>query len=95
MNKSFCIYGLCLLIEEINEIINCNEQKYDDIEEEAKNFGLDIYFLDDYCFIGLEWEAIADNETGLEFKSRVKSLIYQFFEQEYIGFDTYKEIWND
>lgn len=83
-----------------------NLSDVDDIIEEAiategiyeiidnLDFSLKSY-RPDYCepYIGLSWCNIKDDETGLQFKERVKNEIRKYFIVNDNDFSTYEESW--
>jgi len=87
---SFCIYGTYFDSGEIEDFDD------EDFYKRAEKFHLSCHSPDsDTYYIGLEWSLIGDNETGGEFKDRVKGLIQQFLGKKDVELDTYEEAWHD
>ena len=101
---SFCIYGICLekddLLEKIKPEIKekvdeeYREDVYEIIEEVQDKVSVHSIY-DDEIYIGLSFTLIQDDETGAQFKERVKKAIGEFMNIEGLEFGTYQEAWRD
>jgi len=101
---SFCIYGISIDPNEIKTILNLPDTEgiYEAIEEESKNKDISLYFIDgseysDCFYIGQAYSSIEDNETGAQFKQRVKEEVNKLFDNqiEENRFGTIEEAWRD
>jgi hypothetical protein len=71
--SSFCIYGT-----DFDYITVKTHSDERDIEKYAKKFGLEAYHDNCDWYVGLSWDSIGDDETGLEFKQRIKESVQKF-----------------
>lgn len=103
-SSSFLIYGVSLDSREINEIFQKtfpnNEEDLDFremVEDLLKGSFLEYHnpCYDDYCYIGLSWDAIKDDETGKQFKTRIEEEIKRILQKDNIAFSTFEEAWHD
>jgi hypothetical protein len=91
-SSSFLIYGICIDKKILEKKYNINY--YDDNEiSKAGLFSAKPPYSDS-VFIGLSWDNVKDDETGLEFKTRVKTLINSIF-HEPLTFSTHEDAWYD
>lgn len=84
---SFCIYGARTKVDEDN---------YEgDLWKETQELGINYEYgqCDDY-YLGAAWRSIKDDETGAEFKERVKAAVKQI-DPDVTEFDTYEEAYRD
>ena len=80
---SFCIYGVCL---------HGNARDKSIAKPLEKIPGNPNYYNSEY-FVGIPWCNIEDDETGAQFKARVKKLLLESGISEEPS--TYKEAWYD
>jgi hypothetical protein len=66
-----------------------------DFEEQLnKKFpGLNIHGADDFMYLGLSWDDVRDDETGLEFKTRIEEAVAKIDPKAKCG--THSEAWYD
>lgn len=103
-SSSFLIYGISLERSELKEILNKSGKITDaDYDNglwspyalqisgglEVEHPGSDWPF-----YIGLSWGKVKDDETGAQFKTRVKSAVREFLGED-MECDTYEESWYD
>jgi hypothetical protein len=100
-SSSFCIYGNCNEsgdLKELSKNIMNKEPDKEDLEDDlgclwdeiAGKLGLE-YYSDCYnenFYLGKSWYNIGDNETGKEFKDKIKKIL-----GDECG--TYEEAWYD
>lgn len=99
-SSSFCVYGVSIGDDEIQELglkyalieKSDDEEGYEsieayDLQEIAENKGLTFGAYDDEAWLGLMPDEIGDDETGKEFKERVKKLVAEF-----LGDDIMKKV---
>jgi hypothetical protein len=80
-SSSFCIYGAIVSRDD------------DDIYEKAEDHGLECRCPSDDYYIGLSWSDVKDDETGAQFKERVRELIEKAFPGETFELGTHEEAW--
>lgn len=85
-SSSFCCYGAALDYDEYKKLLEDNGYEiYDDEEFLHDNeVNLSTYGRFDECYpiyLGLSPQKIQDNETGAEFKQRVKKEVKEFCEK--------------
>jgi hypothetical protein len=97
---SFCIYGAYLDDSEelasqlgIEPDDDVYELLYDKLDG---NDGLQVEFdpYEDGAWIGISWPQIGDDETGAQFKQRVKDTLEKHGLKD-LKLDTYEEAWRD
>lgn len=86
-SSSFLIYGVCYRNE-------C-ESGCENFVNKSKEAGLNVYDIDFGIYVGLEWDQVGDNETGAEFKNRVKNMIRDVIQNEPKGLGSFTEAWYD
>lgn len=92
-SSSFLIYGA--LFEDINE------DTVENIEEtvEKSNSFLEVERVPeefDRIFVGLSWDKVRDDETGLEFKNKIENELNRLFPNEpNMKISTWHEAWRD
>jgi len=103
-SSSFCIYGadfdLNDLIEKIKKSNFLTENELEELEENdewyelggiiAEKSDLDFYLSEDCAWIGKSWRSIGDDETGKQFKEKVRSKIEKILGTD-IECDTHEE----
>jgi hypothetical protein len=98
--SSFCIYGIAVDYDEFfgsQREVNEEFDAYDTVRDLGLSYDQTPY--DDTCYIGLSWPDIQDDETGAQFKQRVKDLIAKL--QSVLGvemeleFETHEEAYHD
>lgn len=107
-SSSFLIYGVCgdyPLRDEVKELLK--EKLGDDFYEESIDFWdlksilkeksteIDYYDPGYDKYIGISWDNVKDDETGLEFKNRVKDIIKKIYIVDDNDFGTFEEAWYD
>lgn len=85
---SFCIYGT----EVERRVVEEDPQRYK-AEELEDHYGNPNYG-DENIFIGISWCNIKDNETGAEFKKRVKDALEKWLGKE-VECSTIERAYND
>lgn len=78
---SFCIYGAAITKDIADKI-------------KAAKSDLDIHRCFDAIYAGIEWCAIGDNETGLQFKNRIAEELKKFIDGD-LNCGTIEEAWQD
>ena len=86
-SSSFLIYGIQATCPEDEEVY--------DFTERAEKAGLNSYIVDSEPYLGLEWDQVQDDETGAQFKERVKKMLTDFFGEEPEKIGTLSEAWYD
>ena len=90
-SSSFCIYGVCL-DREWREKIDYDERDKIGLTSSGGPDG-------EYCYLGREWDSIADDETGAQFKKDVENKINKLFEniskKPELKFGYHSEAWYD
>lgn len=83
-SSSFCLFGAVM-------------DKRDGIGKIAGAHGLECRKMpdDDDHYIGLEWCDVRDDETGAQFKARVKAALEAAFPGETFVLGTHSEAWYD
>lgn len=91
--SSFCIYGTSYDYQAIRKA-HADDEDFD-IEEYAGSLGLEIHAVYDYdsWYVGLPWDNIGDDETGSQFKQRVKELVQKFIGITDIKLCTIERAW--
>lgn len=109
-SSSFCIYGTyiqdpSLLTAEFREKLmkELGKDSWEQVEEDCDSYemrdtisdllGMSFYGYEHNC-IGLEPDAIGDDETGRQFKNRVQDVIRSAFDCEF-GFGWHEECYYD
>ena len=103
-SSSFLLYGISFSsLEELGIEVDREAEDFDGeyemIEEVFK--GLDVEMPCDYdtSYVGLSWSKVGDDETGAQFKARVKKLVTDAIVKaggkEPTSFYTCEEAWND
>jgi hypothetical protein len=87
-SSSFLIYGIQL------GSFEWTEEEYE-LTQTAEQMGLNVYDLDWATYLGLEWDQVQDNETGAQFKERVKNMLTELLKKEPTELGTYSEAWYD
>ncbi len=96
-SSSFCIYGIELDFEEMEEYMNNMGITIDNMEEEGdlgywlQEYGynkfqdLDIYICSDTerCYVGRQWSYIGGEETGNQFKANVEKKLKEQLGEEF------------
>lgn len=106
-SSSFCIYGTSIsrydaknklkLLDKFKDLDEDDIDILEKLEELFKdNKGIEIEdgagdFSDIY--IGSSWAAIKDDETGLQFKERIKETVTKVLVDNALKFSTYEEAW--
>lgn len=83
---SFLIYGISA---------ESNELNVDDVYDTAEKNGLNCYQLDYEYYIGISWNKVKDDQTGLQFKESVQEKIKKAFPNYKGKFETFKEAWSN
>lgn len=103
-SSSFLIYGIQMEESELLENLSLKqtdneEDAYEDIyevlDEAFRKTGM-VYVCPegfDYWYIGRSWDEVKDNETGKQFKERVREEIKKVFKVEDKDFNTLSEAW--
>lgn len=96
--SSFCIYGTkvdCGAIKERHEEEDFDAYEY--LESRASDLGLEFHSICGYhYYVGESWSSIGDDETGAQFKQRIKELVQKFLEtSDDIEISTIEEAWHD
>lgn len=101
---SFLIYGISLTEEEAKEKLNRDNQeikacieKWGDGEaletlECMKGVGTYCSEWGEHKYFGVSWESVKDNETGAEFKQRVREILERYLNGD-LGLGTHQEAW--
>jgi len=108
--SSFLIYGAAIDTEKLRKSavrrLNVTAEELEDdgdldIYEELENLLKDSFLTFNYAgycdigpYIGLSWDKVGDNETGLEFKQRIEEEVKRLT-GEYIPCGTFSEAWPD
>lgn len=101
---SFCIYGVCIEEDEIKKILKKEEDDLSAgelLEEEMENKKVSLFIQSDYdgnqVYIGHSFTSIGDDETGKQFKDRVKKEVNIVFNNQIPekDFGTCEEAWRD
>lgn len=76
-SSSFCIYGVTLSSDEVYKLLNIPEddQSDFDVSDFFGELNLGVISDEDYYHIGDEWTSIGDDETGSQFKNRIKNTL--------------------
>jgi hypothetical protein len=80
-STSFCIYGTRIESSELCDLLKIDPEEVDSVFDRvydlARKLDLDVYAGSDdgLYYIGESFTTIGDNETGLQFKVRVKAQI--------------------
>jgi len=109
--SSFCIYGALLdssdLIKRLKTeykatlVLNDEEDLTPDVflykffDEEEGYWTYHDIFNDGEYYIGRAWTDISDDETGKQFKDKIKSTIKKYFNIEGVEFGNYEEAYSD
>ena len=98
---NFCIYGVLLSSKEIELKLkesykSCliKDDKYETLENLFQNQDGWIYeepFENGNFYVGMSFSEIGDNETGSQFKEKVRSMIKNYFNIKDSRFHTYQE----
>jgi hypothetical protein len=98
--SSFCIYGTSFDFKKVkanhanDEDFNEDDFRYDGIESLAEAAGLEVHHTDYDWYVGMQWDEIGDDETGSQFKQRVKESIQKFLgSSDDITLNTIEEAW--
>ena len=103
-SSSFLIYGATFEEEELMKAAKDNgqytdeqfeEEDFFDYDEAELNLGKDIEIKNingEIYYIGASWKSVGGNETGNEFKKRVKKALEKYFGRK-IKCDTHEEAW--
>jgi hypothetical protein len=85
-SSSFCIFGTQ---------IDSNDKNISDIDK-LYSTDLEHYQIydDGYIYIGLSWDKIKDDETGLQFKERVNEAINTLLGKK-VECSTLERAWSD
>jgi len=109
-SSSFLIYGVCIESDKIEDLlieklpVDENEEEdpygyelFGKIEECLNKSKMSIYYPEGYdCyFIGESWCAVKDDETGAQFKNRVRDEVKKVLKVEDKDFATHSEAWRD
>ena len=109
-SSSFLIYGVCIdtgtlasKLTEKGKKIALNGVSEEDIEDQydgdiAEALGIEYSSGPDGCYcyyFGPSWDSIKDDETGLQFKTRVKKEIKELIDIEDDKFCSHAEAWTD
>jgi len=86
-SSSFLIYGISTTTPE-------GKEDWDFIDS-AVGAGLNAYNIDGEIYIGLEWDQVQDDETGAQFKARVKKMLTEFLGEEPKVICTESHAWYD
>lgn len=101
-SSSFCIYGTYIefdeLMEKIKEMNFLTEEEIETVEEDtweleeliSDKTGLSVYSGDGDVWIGRSWTEIDDDETGGQFKLKVKTDLEKFLGPD-VECDTHEE----
>lgn len=87
-SSSFLIYGWMLKNREDGEEYYVKIREMNDMRVHV------VYGQED-CYIGCSWDSIHDNETGLEFKTKIENEIKELTGEDKIECSTYEEGWYD
>lgn len=90
-SSSFLIYGMSVELEDVDA---GEEDLYDFLNNITDKINMDMY-CPEYCegiFIGESWDNVGDNETGLEFKTRIEKILHKEVSED-ITCHTYQEAW--
>jgi len=104
-SSSFLIYGVALDRSEVLECLKPEkpevdedaEDEYEDVYEALEDAissqeGLEYHIpYDDTVYIGACWSSIGDDETGAQFKNRVKAQLTEMFGD--VKCSTHSEAW--
>jgi hypothetical protein len=108
-SSSFLIYGIYGDSEELlkdspriededeDEDGNNWDGLYDKLDALLNDTGLECHFVtydDGSVYVGASWDTVGDNETGLQFKSRVEAKIKELFGDK-LKCSTFEEAWRD
>ena len=104
--SSFLIYGTILDRDSIKEKRGLSDEEFEDkycgriydlVEEEMKDIdGFEWHEPEYYdtFYIGVSWDSVKDDETGFQFKARVRRVLEEKFGDN-LEFGTYAEAWRD
>jgi hypothetical protein len=103
--SSFLIYGVYFdgyedLINTLNE---AGKEKVKDILEGAGRYeiaeGLSLPYFSGYesseIYFGRSWDEVEDEETGAQFRQRVRKEIQEYFNLKDTDFCTHEEAWDN
>jgi hypothetical protein len=97
-SSSFLIYGVCAQAKDLPERFLKTESGEEDVgggfEKLASEFKLvnEQPPYEDCHFVGLSWDAVGDDETGRQFKTRVETVIEQAFGKK-MECGTHEDAW--
>ena len=83
---SFLIYGAILDWEDTENI-------YKELKKNELSYFGSKYENGEY-YIGLSWDQVKDDETGAQFKERVKKILKEMLGRD-VECDTYEDAWYD
>ena len=86
-SSSFLIYGIQTTSPEDEDVY--------DFTGRAEGAGLNAYNIDGEVYLGLEWDQVQDDETGAQFKVRVKKMLTDFLGEEPKKIGSHSEAWYD
>jgi hypothetical protein len=104
-SSSFLLYGLSIESYKLQKLLDGkpiddnfegeDEDGAEEIKEKLWEAGLDVENpgYDSQLYIGLPWSAVGDNETGAQFKERVKQMLASVLGPEVPALTTHKEAW--
>jgi len=88
---SFCIYGA-----QLKEEPSVGDDQWEYFEDNTPT-GFEVeYGFDDEAYMGISWKNIKDDETGAEFKTRIREKImskFNYLKEE--DFHTFEEAYRD
>lgn len=93
-SSSFLIYGVEIGSEEIETLEEKfgEDWRYEDLPE-GINYHGSSEFVGDY--LGISWHKIGDDETGAQFKERIRTGLIELLGSEPEGLCTHEEAWRD
>jgi hypothetical protein len=95
-SSSFLIYGACIDQEKIEKLEIMQGKRSWEFEHALAGDGLECEHVmgEGPYYIGVSWDDIGDNETGAQFKARIKAAIEKVF-GESISCESLSEAWYD
>jgi hypothetical protein len=86
-SSSFLIYGACVdseVIEELEVVKEKGEHEFERALRDGYGLSVDRVNCEGPYYIGVSWDYIGDNETGLQFKERVSNAIERVFGEKVV-----------
>lgn len=96
--SSFLIYGICVEEGEEKGLIGETEDFFESFEKILEGTNLEWHAPEECgIFIGLSWDGVKDDETGKQFKERVRGELEKVFGKKIKDFElgTHSYAWRE